>query len=300
MPYKLDDAWHRRQRGFIGKKLQTGKIFPEAKREYSMWLTQAWELMGRPDPRRVTLEQMETLEATWGLGENTLNSRLSVVREFLRKCGNKDALEWQIRAKAHPKEDRLFLTEDAVADIRAVAHAMGPEHELIYSLGVDNSLRCGDIARMTLDEARRLLAYGQAVIVCKGRRGGKRRLLVLHRDTRGPLRAYLRERDALVRAYGYDPGGMLLCVWQGRLRNMSSRTVGNRDAELSARAGVPFRSHDLRATFGNRHWKAETDILTIAALMGHESPDQTFRAYIGVNQSDMRDAQDRLGRPPSP
>ena len=238
---------------------------------------------------------MEKLEAAWQIGPNAKASRLRVVKQFLTAAGNKDAAMWEIRAQPHPKMDRVFLSEEAVQDLRKIAHSMGPEIELIFSLGVDNSLRAGDQARITFEEAKALLWKDQAVITCKGRGGGKRRLMVMHRATREPLKAYLKLREDLVTKHGSDPGNLLVTDHTGQLENMNSDGVQWRVEKLSAQAGVYFRSHDQRATFGNRHWKRGTDLLTIAALMGHETPNTTFRSYIGVNQGDMRDAQDLLG-----
>ena len=293
MPYKYDDAWHRQQRAFIKRKKQSGRVQSRAIDHYPRWLHQAWELLGEKDPLSVTLDDMYRLEGTWPIGENTKSSRLSVVRAFLTDCGNKDAMRWEIRARAHPKEDRVYLSEEAVADIREAAHQLGWEMELIYSLGVDNSLRAGDQSRIRLEEAKQLLWQGQAIITCKGANGGKRRLLVMSKATREPLKQYLKCRAELVAKHGHDPGNLLLVEHNG-LKNMSAYGVAYRIRQLSKAVGLRFRSHDLRATFGNRHWKAGTDILLIAAMMGHENPNTTFRCYIGVNQGDQRVAQDRL------
>jgi integrase len=112
--------------------------------------------------------------------------------------------------------------------------------------------------------------------------------------TRDPLRMYLEHRDALVKKCGMDPQNLMIREHCGRLYPLSPNAVAARDKILGAKAGIDLQSHDLRASFGHRHWKAGTDLLTIAMLMGHESPDTTFRSYIGVSQADMRAAQDRL------
>jgi integrase len=76
---------------------------------------------------------------------------------------------------------------------------------------------------------------------------------------------------------------------------MGPGTIGDRIIDVSDIVGVKFRSHDLRVTFGNRHWEKGTDMATIAKRMGHESPDQIFKAYIGVSQEGQRNAQNTLG-----
>lgn len=296
MPYKYNDTWHRDAREYIRGKVEAGRIGPGTEDNYKRWFHQAWEVLGEKAPLEVTLRDLERLEASWKIGQNTKASRLRVIREFLRQCGNKQALKWYIRAVARPKEDRVFLSEAAVEDIRLIARSMGPESELIFSLGVDNSLRAGDQARITLDEAKELLWKGQSVITCKGRNKGKRRLLVMSLVTRAPLRAYLAEREKMVAKYGHDPGNLFLTDHNGKLKNMTSKGVGYRVKKISWQVGTYFRSHDQRATFGNRHWNNKEDLLTIAAMMGIENPNLAFRCYIGVSQGDQRAAQDRLAK----
>ncbi len=132
----------------------------------------------------VTLEQLEILERTWPVVQNTRAVRCHLLKQFLKAMLNEAAGQWEIGITSRPKENRQFLSEEAVKDLREIAHRMGPSYELIFSLGVDNSLRRGDIARITKEEAKELLWNGQAVITCKGRHGGKRRLLVMSKVTR--------------------------------------------------------------------------------------------------------------------
>ena len=230
MPYKHKDIWHRKQRAFLTRKIESGRIQKGAKRSYASWLHRAWERLGRPDPKgAVRLADMEHMEGSWAVGANTKATQLPVIRDFLRYCENKDAREWNIRSKTQAKQDRLFLSEEAVRDLRILAHSIGPEYELIFSLGVDNSLRRGDIARMTVQQARDLLWKGQSMIVCKGRNGGKHRLLVMSKMTRDPLRMYLEHRDALVKKCGMDPQNLMIREHCGRLYPLSPNAVAARD-----------------------------------------------------------------------
>lgn len=294
MPYAYDDPWNKRSRKFIQSKVDSGQLNEDSEEQYNIWLFQAWELLGNPHPLDVTLAQLETLEGIWPVRETAKASRCRVVKAFLQKCGNKAAADWVIRSVIHPKQDRVYLTEEQVKQYRAKARRLGPTTELIYSLGVDGSLRARDQAGITLIEGKELLTKGRAVITCKGKHGGKRRLFVMSPMTREPLRAYLIEREALVKEYGHDPGKLLVYEHKGKLCNMRSNHVQYRVKHLSDTVGERFRSHDLRATFGNRMWRNDEDLLTIAAMMGHETPNTTFKHYIGVNQDDQVSAHERL------
>jgi len=116
------------------------------------------------------------------------------------------------------------------------------------------------------------------MILSKGRGGGKPRPLVLNQATFAPLSSYLRTGPAE----------------RGRLFNVTRRAMYDKLMKVSKLSKVQFSPHDLRRTFGNRHWRAGTPIETIAHLMGHESIDMTFRAYIGVQMCDMMQAQRNL------
>ena len=296
MPYKYNDKWHRYARHFVKEKARTGRVKLRGQKQYASFLHQAWEHLGQKDPLDLTLQDMEYLEASWPKDVNTKATQMRVIRNFLRKCGNQDAVHWEVRSRPVPKADRVFLSEEAVEEIRETAHLMGPEVELIYSLGVDNSLRAGDQQRITIGQARQLLLTGDAVILSKGHGEGKRRFLALNIMTRPALKAYLERRDKLVKKWGYDPGNLFVTESQGPLRNMSPQAIGVRIVWLSKKVGLYFRSHDLRATYGNRQMKNGEDLMTIASLMAIENPNLAFQRYIGKSQAEQRAAQDRLAK----
>ncbi len=63
---------------------------------------------------------------------------------------------------------------------------------------------------------------------------------------------------------------------------------------LCEQLGIEFHPHDGRATYGNRLRKKKVPLETIAKLMRHESPDETFRSYIGYDDEELRQVQDLL------
>lgn len=281
MPYKHRDAWHRQMREYLERRRAT--LSKESLEEYRGILEGAGGRLGWPPPSRVTVAMLERYEASLSPNPNTRRTYCSVLKRFLMQSGCPEAARWGPVAVARPKLDGVFLEEATVEYVRQVARGLGPEHELLYSLAVDNGCRVIDMRRMTVANARELLSSGVSMIVSKGRGGGKPRPLVLNQQTFEPLARYLRARMPA-------PGGLLF-------GGISKSTVRRRFRSLSEKAQVYFEPHDLRRTFGHRHWRAGTPIETIAKLMGHESVDQTFRAYIGVQMDDMLAAQRRLCPP---
>jgi integrase len=244
---------------------------------YGYVLGSAGDYLNQPNPATVTLAQMTAYESSIKGRPNTKACYCAVVKTFLVWCGNRQAVKWRTPSMC-VKTDGIFLSEQTVEYVRQVSKRLGTETELLYSLAVDNGCRIIDMVRMTTQNAKELLSSGMTQIRSKGRNGGKLRPLVLNQMTFEPLTRYLRMRESSSEL----------------LFDVCDATIANRLEALSDMAKVEFRPHDLRRTFGNRHWRAGTPIETIARLMGHESVDMTFRAYIGVQMDDMLRAQRNL------
>ena len=280
MPHARRDAWHRQMREYLDEKKRT--IAMTSWQRYKDIIEDAGEWMGCPSPDEVTMAMLEEYESSIDGNHNTRHIYCSVVRTFLVWTGNRDAARWRILAQARPTVGGIFLSEQTVEYVRQVAHQLGKDYELLYSLAVDNGCRMIDVRRMTVANAKEMLATGMSMILSKGRGGGKLRPLVLNQQTFEPLTRYLRERESL------SP-----LLFSG----LSYTAMWRRLTHLSEISKVEFSPHDLRRTFGHRHWRAGTPIETIAKLLGHEDISTSFRAYIGVQMDDMLQAQQRLGTP---
>ncbi|NYT10920.1 MAG: site-specific integrase [Methanomassiliicoccales archaeon] len=296
------NQWQRAMGGYLNEMAPF--IGAETRRRYRIWLSQAGDLVGWVNPKQLTLTDMRRIESEIPGTHNTKSVRCHVARKFLRWAGNLEAQKWRILSKQMAKMDGVFLTEHQVAMIREIARGLGTQFELIFSLGVDNGLRSVDMSRLKISNAQQLLANGSSMIIGKGRNGGKPRLLTLSEMTFRPLTEYMKHRDQLLDAYQMEFQDLFLDfnhitrrVYALKPENIQSRVI-----IISEASGIYFRSHDQRKTFGNRHWRIGTPLETIARMMGHESVDQTFKAYIGVQISDMLEAQRKLANlaPPRP
>jgi integrase len=276
MPYSRRDAWSKASREFIQEKMRTTSKVTWLK--YMRTMERTGKELGYVNPKDLRLQDLQLFESTLRGKSGTRSQRCTTLRAFLVWTGNKDAVRWHPIAVARPKLDGVFLTEQSVEYVRQVAHSLRGDYELIYSLAVDNGCRMIDIQRLTTRNARELLTQGISIILSKGRSGGKERPLVLSQQTFEPLTRFLRDK-------GKD--GLLF-------GGISYMTLWRRMTHLSEISKVQFAPHDLRRTFGNRHWKIGTPIETIAKLLGHESVNMTFRAYIGVQMGDMLTAQSKL------
>ena len=291
MPFKCRDAWHRQMRAYL--EARRNEVARTTLADYRGWLEDAGCLVGFQSPTRLPLAQMQRIEAeTFGCSSTKL-VHCAIVRNFLLWCGNVEAKRWKIISKQRPKVDGVFLNEPQVRTCRDAARSLGTEAELMFSLGVDNGMRLIDMKRLTLENAHQLLSSGVSMILSKGRGGGKLRPQALNDVTRNALLKYLEQRKRLVERYG-ERRELLIHEFRKAVQPMSSRYMRKRLTAVSGKARVRFKPHDLRRTFGHRHWKAGTPLETIAALMGHESINQTFKCYIGIIGDDLVSAQRNL------
>ncbi|MCE5255132.1 MAG: tyrosine-type recombinase/integrase [Actinomycetia bacterium] len=314
MPFKHRGAWHDQTRAYLNSlrpknpPSDRGVVRHRTIISYKPMLWEGGELLGFPNPNAVTLEQMRTLEGSVrGDSERTIGVKCYVIRAFLRWCGNLAAQKWKIHAHPTPYRGGIFLNERQVAKLHQRAHELGPTEELVTCLAVDMGLRCVDIENLTLENARNFLDFGEDEILGKGRNGGKVALQTFNDYVREPLLRYLRHRAKMVeetkdhqcqklvvRPVKYKRRSYLAPL---RWEHYHPMTV-----ELSKVVGVLFSMHDLRRTLGNRLWKRGVPIETIAKVLRHEDCGMTFRAYIGVDSSNMRDALNSLNetRPGTP
>jgi integrase len=313
MPYKERTKFHRHQREWLNTLRPKEEDLPEnlngivdskTIRKYRRYTEEAGKILGYPNPKDVRLDQMKSLESEMFGIESTIHQKTTMVRAFLQWCGNKDAFKWRISVHQSIYRGGIFLREGPVAKIRTVANDLGLMTEMIYSLGVDNGLRSVDMCNLTVENAEEFLATGESEILGKGRNGGKIELQMLNKITRSLLELWMKVRASMVAITGTN-SPYLLCRVKHRktgdyLVPMTWDAINWLMRKLSEQAGIAFKTHDLRRTCGNRLWRRGVPIETIAMILRHEDSGTTFKAYIGVQADDMRDAMDKLSEASKP
>jgi integrase len=92
---------------------------------------------------------------------------------------------------------------------------------------------------------------------------------------------------------GYDHHGFVFTSNSGRLLNKAN--VSRSLARACRRAGVTERHfHTRRATFITRLARAGVPIQIVSALAGHSDISVTARYYIGVSETEKKDAISKL------
>jgi integrase/recombinase XerC len=249
-----------------------------------------------------------------GLARATAARKLAAARTFLRYLrregwidGDPGALvvtpKRDIRMPAHLSEDEMSALIEAPLGDSALARRDRAILELFYASGV----RLSELAGLDVDDVN----LGARMVRVLGK-GGKERIVPFNSSAATSLRAYLKDRDALV----YGPAGqegrerkndrpgaraspsrparlstrrdpLFVNYRGGRLTARSvDRLVRRYVAASSARLGIS--PHALRHSFATHLLQRGADLRVIQELLGHARLSTTQR-YTHVNAAQLLD-----------
>lgn len=234
-----------------------------------------------------------------------LNRRLASLRTFFAWAMANDLattnpaapVQGQSEVRRPPKAlsaQEVYRLQRTAAEQRqlAVAKADGAitptvitawRDEALLNLLLYTGLRVGEAAALRLDDL--ILGERSGKVVVRSGKGRKYRELPLHKEARQALAAYLKMR----------PNGEDDHLFLGQRGPLGSRGIQMQMAALGKAAEVAVTPHVLRHTFGTRLLReAGTDLVTVAALMGHASI-ATTQIYTQPGEADMIRAVDKLG-----
>jgi len=165
-------------------------------------------------------------------------------------------------------------------DISAIKELLRdhPRNLLLFSLGINNGLRAGDLLRVTVNEVRNLCP-GQSVTIVE-KRSGRENTLVLHRGAHEAL-----ERHLANLMPPPEPGNMYLFASQRGWTPLTTQRLDElvREWTRAAHLRGSYGAHTLRKTFGyvqRVFFGVGLDVL--ARRFNHDSPLVTAR-YLGLN-----------------
>ncbi len=154
--------------------------------------------------------------------------------------------------------------------------------EALLNLLLYTGLRVSEAAALRMEDV--VLNARSGKVVVRSGKGRKYREVPLHREARRALQAYLEVRPA-------DRGDTVFVGQRGTLR---TRGIQMRLEELGKAAGVKVSPHVLRHTFATRLLReAGADLVTVAALLGHESV-ATTAIYTQPDEAALARAVERL------
>ncbi len=234
-----------------------------------------------------------------------LNRRLASLRTFFAWAMANDLattnpaapVQGQSEVRRPPKAlsaQEVYRLQRTAAEQRqlAVAKADGAtsptviaawRDEALLNLLLYTGLRVGEAAALRLDDL--VLGERSGKVIVRSGKGRKYRELPLHKEARQALTAYLKVR----------PNGEDDHLFLGQRGPLGSRGIQMQMAALGKAAEVAVTPHVLRHTFGTRLLReAGTDLVTVAALMGHASI-ATTQIYAQPGEADMIQAVEKLG-----
>jgi integrase/recombinase XerC len=242
-----------------------------------------------------------------GQARATSARKLAALRTFLRYLRREGLLEGDPGALvATPKRDvrmPAHLSEDEMSALIAAPEdsPLGRRDHAILELFYASGLRLSELVGLDLDDVN--LASQMVRVLGKG---GKERIVPFNKSTANALRAYLKDREALIGQQGQ--GGrdgrerqegkkslppsrlanpLFVNYRGGRLTVRSvDRLVRRHVASCSARMGIS--PHALRHSFATHLLQRGADLRAIQELLGHARLSTTQR-YTHVNVTQLMD-----------
>jgi integrase len=167
-----------------------------------------------------------------------------------------------------------------IEDIRAIKELLHnrPRNLLLFTLGINNGLRAGDLLRVTVNHVRNL-GPGESVAI-REKRSRKENTLVLSREAHEALRRHLSDLPPPP-----EPTNMFLFASQRGWTPLKTQRLDELVREWARAADLRgnYGAHTLRKTFGyvqRVFYGVGFDVL--ARRFNHDSPSVTAR-YLGLN-----------------
>jgi len=226
--------------------------------------------------------------------------KLAAARTFLRYLRREGIIDGDPAAHvATPKREvrmPAHLSEDEVARLLAAPsgdHPLGRRDRAILELFYASGLRLSELAGLQLDDVN-----VSAKMVRVLGKGGKERLVPFNNSTASAVRAYLKDRELIVRKGPANDRGLakagrhsrrynpLFVNYRGTRLSVRSidRLVRRYVAACSTRLGIS--PHALRHSFATHLLQRGADLRAIQELLGHARLSTTQR-YTHVNLTQL-------------
>lgn len=218
----------------------------------------------------------------------TVNRRLAALRKFFSWAKGvglivdrpTDAVRGVEESPRAPKSldrreaDRLIREAEREGNKRDIAILQTLRH---------TGLRVGEVAALTLRDIT--ISERKGSVTVRSGKGSKYRVVPLNLDARRAIDQYLAVRPAVADEHVFI---------SQRGEGIKPQAIENVVKKYARRAGLEGVSpHTLRHTFGKSALDAGVDLVTVAALMGHDSVETTA-VYTHPSARDLEQAVDRL------
>lgn len=170
----------------------------------------------------------------------------------------------------HLKDDQVSRLFAFITDLRDRA---------MFMLMLRCGLRVEEVAHLTVDAVE----YQRRQIFVYNGKGGKDRVVYMSDDARSALLAYVERRSSKAKG--------LFLVQKGPMRGkpLSVRGIQKRIEYYARKSSLDVSCHQLRHTMATQLLNADTDLVTIQDLLGHDQITTTQRYCHVANLKVQRD-----------
>ena len=224
-----------------------------------------------------------------GFKPATVNRRLASLSRYCAWARAQELLQGdpmqEVKGVRQVKPAPKALAAVELRRLLREVHKRGiPRDIALVEVLVNTGLRAGELAKLTLDDLE--LSERKGKLTVRSGKGAKYREVPLNADARRALRDYLDVR----------PQGEEKALFLGQRGNgLTPSAIWRVVKQYGQRAGLEISPHTLRHTFGTRLVRRKgIDLVTVAAMMGHESLDTTA-IYTQPSEEDMAEAVETLG-----
>jgi integrase len=210
-------------------------------------------------------------------------TRGAAVNEKREPGGEEHAVVSRAREQASDLSVEPIRELDHIRRIKSLLSPR-PRDLLLFTLGINNALRAGDLLRVSVNQVRDLKP-GECTTVTE-KKTGRQGLLTLHPESHQALQRHLVELDPPA-----PPGNMYLFASDRGWTPLTTHRLDEMVREWARAAGLAgdYGAHTLRKTFGyvqRVHYGVGFDVL--AKRLDLASPQVAMR-YLGLT-SDAPDA----------
>jgi site-specific recombinase XerD len=263
---------------------ETRRTYASKVRQYLAWLAAESEVGGDPltDPRARdwAVRDYRTWLLTAAVPKRapaTVNNALAAIDDFYTRRGLGPAAAE--RLDLPDVAPRALGKRATLRWLRAVEACPSPRDRALAGIPLYAGARIGEVVRMDLDDVRLSARKGTLRLLGKGQRP---RTLQVHAQLRADLRQWLDERPTWPGAE--DNPALFLNHRGGRL---SARGASGVIADIAEAAALddPASAHTLRHTCATILVRGGTDLVTVAAILGHARLETT-RTYSKPTEED--------------
>jgi site-specific recombinase XerD len=229
-----------------------------------------------------------------GLCQSSVSKIIATVKSFFNYLEEEDSIVKNPTRKIRvPKKKNKIPTVMSKYEVDLIIRSVdfapyrcrknNTRDKLILSLLYYTGIRRGELLNLNWTN----INLSRSTVTIRSGKGGKDRLIPLHREVTRLLDKYLDERlplktNALI--IGEQGRRMCLCSF----RNLLDIYLA-----LSGLKKKGYSAHSFRHSFATHLVEAGVDLFKVQRLMGHASLDTT-KIYINFNSSQMAKAVDRL------